>query len=107
MINWHHTLHSLDFFEHKTKGLFCLLEDECKLPKPSNERFLETVLNVCKEHQAFVLPKRSFQKSTSKTPSTVYEFVIRHFSRDVTYSAVSKSNLLFFHLLIICLFIFS
>lgn len=70
---------SLGLFEHKTDGIWTLLEDESKKPKPSNTSFFQNIKTTCSTNPAFVLPKRSTDSN---------RFVIRHFSKDVCYSSV-------------------
>ncbi|XP_055307272.1 myosin heavy chain 95F-like [Sitodiplosis mosellana] len=70
----------LDLFEDKTNGIWSLLEDESKKRKPSNETFFQNLITKCSKNPAFTLPKIS--KETNKA-----SFVIKHFSKNVCYSA--------------------
>ena len=39
----------LELLQDKTKGLFSLLDDICRMPKPKDEGYLERVFQVCVE----------------------------------------------------------
>lgn len=65
----------IDVFENRSEGIFSLLEDECKKRDPSSVNFAHTILS--KSKPMLILPKI---KSS--------EFIIRHCTKDVSYSTV-------------------
>lgn len=70
---------SLDVFDHKTLGIFTLLEDECKKQKPKSEHFISQFRT---ERSKYPNPRLSLP------PTVENEFVVRHFAKDVQYNMV-------------------
>lgn len=77
----------LDVFHNKTKGIFTLLNDECILKSPSIENFANSLKSAWKEDNNSPI---SWEIRRQKSNENM--FSIRHFTNDVTYSAV-KINL--------------
>lgn len=67
----------LDLFEHKSEGIFALLEDECKKRAISSLNLINTIVGTCSRKKMFSLPK---VKSS--------DFIIQHFAEHVRYSTV-------------------
>lgn len=70
-----------DLFHNKTKGIFTLLTDECRLQKPSVGNFSRNLMEWEKDLNAPISWNIRGRKSESI-------FLIRHFTSDVTYSTV-------------------
>lgn len=85
LITLFNILHFADLFEEKPQGILSLLDDEIKKRIPSNDTFFQNLRDNFSKHSAFVIPKIS--KTTNK-----FNFVIKHFAKDVCYSAVSKNT---------------
>lgn len=47
----------LDLMEHKTEGIFSLLEDESKQRAPSASNLMSTIFRVCPLKPAFAIPR--------------------------------------------------
>lgn len=71
-------MYSVDLYDGKY-GLFSLLQDECKLPKPSNSNYFRNIQTDFNKNQAFA----------TAGPNTSC-FTIKYFAKDVVYSTVSK-----------------
>lgn len=69
--------------EGKTYGIFPLLEEECRMPNPKTESFMQKVVSNHKNNKEFLL-KKTGSNSTKNSNS----FVIRHFGKEVNYSTV-------------------
>lgn len=65
-----------------------MLDDESKMRNPSLENFGRNLRVAGAKHSAFALPRIS---SSTNTINSQYCFIIRHFARNVCYSAVSFS----------------
>lgn len=74
-------LFKLDIFDHKTKGIFSLLNDECIRSDSSTEKFTAKVCSIWNGNE-------SFSSSNEQGRSTTQCFIIRHFSCNVSYSTV-------------------
>lgn len=72
----------LELFEHKTFGIFQLLDDECKMKQPSLKNFM---FSVNSRHMITKFP--ALLPNRPKTEQNC--FMIRHFTRDVHYTTVS------------------
>lgn len=68
----------IDLLEHKTEGIFVLLEDESRQRTPSVTNFMNRMLIACSKSPAFVKPLGTHNGS----------FIIRHFAGNATYSSV-------------------
>lgn len=67
--------------ENKLFGIFALLDEECRMPNPKTESFMQKITYRHRNCIAF--------SSLCRTKS---DFVIRHFGQDVTYNSVSISE---------------
>lgn len=72
----------LDLFDHKTIGLFCLLNDECKLRNPSLENFVRSLKNSWEKQTMAPIKWNTMSQRTETT------FLIQHFTADVRYATV-------------------
>ena len=68
----------LELLEHKTTGIYALLDEQLKVPKCSDEKFAKSLYDKCGKHKFF---------SASKSEMVKLEFVIKHFACDVKYQA--------------------
>lgn len=68
----------LELFEHKATGLFLLCDEQLKIPKPSDEKLIQSFYAKCTSYRHF---------SASKSHRGKMEFVINHFACDVKYTA--------------------
>lgn len=76
-------IHFIDLFEDKIEGILPQLEDEGKKRSPCSNTFFQNVKANCSKNPAFFIPK---------VATGEMNFVIRHFAKDVSYSAVSYNN---------------
>lgn len=76
----------LDIFDHKTNGIFSLLNDECILSDLSTEKFTAKVCRIWNGNE-------SFSSSNEHGCSTAQCFIIRHFSCNVAYSTVCSISI--------------
>lgn len=67
-------------FDHETKGIFKLLDDTIKIQSQNSEIFLQNIFSNWENHSRLTKPKSSETRHN--------DFIIRHFSGDVQYSAV-------------------
>ena len=80
----------LDLIEHKQTGILALLEDECKLPKATDEKFANRMYKQYQGNTRFsanVIQKRDFK------------FCIDHYAGPVVYSTqtfIGYKNISFF-----------
>lgn len=81
----------LDLFHHESKGIFALLDDECKLLKPTNINFALNLKNKWEKDPVSIMWNASGQISANI-------FTIRHFSSDVRYSTVGIIQVIRFRL---------
>ena len=70
----------LDLIEHRVSGIIAILDDECKLPKASDEKFAHRMYKVLQEHPRF---------SASAKHQRDGLFCIRHYAGMVVYSTKS------------------
>ena len=68
----------LELLEHKSTGIYALLDEQLKVPKCSDEKFAKSLYDKCGKHKFF---------SASKSEMVKLEFVIKHFACDVKYQA--------------------
>lgn len=86
-INLYFFFQILDLFDHKSRGLFSILNDECKFKSPSTQNFASNLKNAWEKPGTLITWNFCGQKSETT-------FVIRHFSSDVRYSTVILYNIL-------------
>lgn len=67
----------LDLFDHEQRGIFTLLEDECKRRIPSTMNLMQILNTTCCQNAMF---------TSSKTEAT--DFLVRHTTKNVVYSSV-------------------
>lgn len=72
----------LAMLEDKAIGIFSLLDEECTMPAPRTDNFIQRVILNHAKCSAFSLPKKSFSN---------FGFIIHHFGHQVQYSTVSLS----------------
>lgn len=77
----------LELIESKTTGIFTLLDEESKLPKPSPTHFTSEVHNTWQGHFRIALP-RSSRLKVHRTLRDEEGFLIRHFAGAVCYKTV-------------------
>jgi myosin-6 len=77
-----------DLIEAKGTGIFAILDEESKLPKPSAEHFTMEVHHKCAGHFRLALPRTSRLKVHRDTRDNE-GFMIRHFAGAVCYRTVS------------------
>lgn len=70
-----------DLFHHKSRGIFSILNDECKFQKPSMENLASNLRNAWDKHESLITWNFCSKKEN-------INFLIRHFSSDVRYSTV-------------------
>jgi myosin-5 len=68
----------LELFEHKSTGLFLLCDEQLKIPKPSDEKLVQSFYAKCSSYKHF---------TASKSDRGKMEFVVNHFACDVKYKA--------------------
>lgn len=68
----------LELFEHKSTGLFLLCDEQLKIPKPSDDKLVQSFYAKCALYKHFTASKGNKGKM---------EFVINHFACDVKYKA--------------------
>lgn len=68
----------LDLFH---RGIFSVLNDECKFQHPSMQNFVSNLKSACQKNETAI----TWNFSGPKSENT---FLIRHFSSDVRYSTV-------------------
>lgn len=71
----------LDLFHHKPRGIFSILNDECKFQKPSMQNFAGNLKNAWENNKFSIT-----WNLHGKKDNTI--FLIHHFSSDVRYSTV-------------------
>ncbi|XP_063708538.1 myosin heavy chain 95F isoform X2 [Culicoides brevitarsis] len=84
----------IDLIESKTTGVFTLLDEESKLPKPSYDHFTSEVHKQWQGHFRISLPRASRLKS-HRTLRDEEGFLIRHFAGAVCYNTnqfIEKNN---------------
>lgn len=77
-----------DLIESKGTGIFAILDEESKLPKPSAEHFTMEVHQKWAGHFRLALPRTSRLKAHRDTLDNE-GFMIRHFAGAVCYRTVS------------------
>jgi myosin-6 len=77
-----------DLIEAKGNGIFGILDEESKLPKPSAEHFTMEVHQKWAGHFRLALPRASPLKAHRDTRDSE-GFMIRHFAGAVCYRTVS------------------
>ncbi|RWS06113.1 unconventional myosin-VI-like protein [Dinothrombium tinctorium] len=84
----------IDLLESKGSGIFDLLDEESKLPKPSAPHFTETVHKVHHGHYRLAFPRKSKLKDHRELRDDE-GFLIRHFAGAVCYQTslfIEKNN---------------
>jgi myosin-6 len=84
----------IDLLEGKGSGIFDLLDEESKLPKPSSVHFTETVHSSHTNHFRLAVPRKSKLRSHREIRDDE-GFLIRHFAGAVCYSTqafIDKNN---------------
>lgn len=74
----------LDVFDHKSIGIFPLLDDECKIREPSVRNFTYKLRSMC-DSSHVVDPNLRVMNCLHNPENT---FIIRHFAGAVRYSTV-------------------
>lgn len=78
-----------ELIEAKGSGIIDLLDEECRLPRGSNEHFTSAVLSNHGKHFRISLPRNS-KLSQHRTLRDDQGFLIRHFAGAVCYMTVRK-----------------
>lgn len=81
-------IHLTELIESKSTGIFTLLDEESKLPKPSFAHFTSEVHNAWNNHQRLSFPRLSRLKA-HRTLRDEEGFLVRHFAGAVCYNTVS------------------
>lgn len=84
----------IQLFETKSSGIFDLLDEESRLPKPSASHFTQSVHSTNKDHFRLALPRTSKLRSHREIRDDE-GFLIRHFAGAVCYetsSFIDKNN---------------
>lgn len=87
----------IDIIETKNKGIFNLLDEESKLPKPVFTHFTSEVHAQWPNHFRLALPRSSRLKAHRNIRDDE-GFVIRHFAGAVCYQTVSSLSLVYCYL---------
>jgi myosin VI len=83
-----------ELIESKANGIFTLLDEESKLPKPSFSHFTTEVHSAWPGHFRLSLPRASRLKIHRELRDDE-GFLVRHFAGAVCYNTVSKVSLKF------------
>lgn len=78
----------IDLIECTGNGIIDLLDEECKIPRGSNEQFTASVHKKFTGHFRIQLPRQS-RLSQHKSLRDEEGFIIRHFAGAVCYKTVS------------------
>eukprot|EP01035_Chromulina_nebulosa_P019020 gene19020-24840_t len=70
----------LDLIEHKVNGILAMIDDECKLPKASDEKLAGRMVKALESHPRF---------SASVTQRRDYQFCIQHYAGPVVYNTIT------------------
>lgn len=84
----------IDMIEAKTEGILSILDEESKLPTPSDKHFAGTIHGKLKKHFRFVSPKKSKVPAQKKLTDDE-AFLIRHYAGAVCYEVagfIEKNN---------------
>jgi len=84
----------IDLIETKQSGIFSLLDEESKLPKPNYQHFTEQIFNKNSSHFRIALPRKSKLKEHREIRDHD-GFLIRHFAGAVCYQTkqfIEKNN---------------
>ncbi|TNN23855.1 Unconventional myosin-VI [Liparis tanakae] len=85
---------STDLVEAKMVGVLDILDEENRLPQPSDQHFTDTVHNKHKNHFRLTVPRKS-KLSVHRNVRDDEGFIIRHFAGAVCYETtkfVEKNN---------------
>ena len=80
-----------DLIEKRGRGIIDLLDEECRLPRASNEHFTAAVHHRLGGHFRLVVPRRS-KLSQHRSLRDEEGFLIRHFAGAVCYRTVSRNQ---------------
>lgn len=78
----------IDLIELKGSGIIDLLDEECRIPRGSNEHFTSLVHSTHKNHFRLLSPHQS-KLPKHKSLRDDEAFIIRHFAGAVCYKTVS------------------
>uniref|UniRef100_A0A3Q0R0Q3 Unconventional myosin-VI n=1 Tax=Amphilophus citrinellus TaxID=61819 RepID=A0A3Q0R0Q3_AMPCI len=84
----------IDLVEAKVVGILDILDEENRLPQPSDQHFTDTVHNKHKEHFRLTVPRKS-KLAIHRNVRDDEGFIIRHFAGAVCYETtkfVEKNN---------------
>ncbi|XP_071394333.1 unconventional myosin-VI-like isoform X6 [Centroberyx affinis] len=84
----------IDLVEAKVVGILDILDEENRLPQPSDQHFAETVHNKHKDHFRLTVPRKS-KLAVHRNVRDDEGFIIRHFAGAVCYETtkfVEKNN---------------
>uniref|UniRef100_A0A8C7YWM4 Unconventional myosin-VI n=1 Tax=Oryzias sinensis TaxID=183150 RepID=A0A8C7YWM4_9TELE len=84
----------IDLVEAKVVGILDILDEENRLPQPSDQHFTETVHNKHKDHFRLTIPRKS-KLTVHRNVRDDEGFIIRHFAGAVCYETtkfVEKNN---------------
>eukprot|EP01038_Epipyxis_sp_PR26KG_P004894 gene4894-6853_t len=70
----------LDLIEHKTNGILAMIDDECRLPKATDEKLASRMYKALEAHPRF---------SASAPQKRDYKFCVKHYAGPVVYSTIS------------------
>uniref|UniRef100_A0A3B3DVZ7 Unconventional myosin-VI n=1 Tax=Oryzias melastigma TaxID=30732 RepID=A0A3B3DVZ7_ORYME len=84
----------IDLVEAKVVGILDILDEENRLPQPSDQHFTETVHNKHKDHFRLTIPRKS-KLTVHRNVRDDEGFIVRHFAGAVCYETtkfVEKNN---------------
>lgn len=76
----------LDLFDHKSRGIFSLLNDECKIAQPNVQNFTTNLRSIYENQKSDTIDPNL--KAIHWLHSPENAFVIRHFAGNVRYTTV-------------------
>lgn len=79
----------IELIESKANGIFTLLDEESKLPKPSFAHFTDEVHKAWSNHYRLSFPRSSRLKA-HRTLRDEEGFLVRHFAGAVCYNTVRE-----------------
>ena len=94
MLLIHQPQDCIDLIESKGSGIFSLLDEESKLPKPNSQHFTSAVHNNNGSHFRLALPRKSKLRAHREIRDED-GFLIRHFAGAVCYTTrqfIEKNN---------------
>uniref|UniRef100_A0A7N6B8W9 Unconventional myosin-VI n=1 Tax=Anabas testudineus TaxID=64144 RepID=A0A7N6B8W9_ANATE len=92
----------IDLVEAKLVGILDILDEENRLPQPSDQHFTDTVHNKHKDHFRLTVPRKS-KLAIHRNVRDDEGFIIRHFAGAVCYETFVEKNNDALHMSLECL----